>query len=82
MEHLPEILTLADAAVVLRCSKTHVAKIVRGKVANVPALPVVSLGRRKLIRREVLLAWISRVERVPAGATMASSLEVDASGRA
>ena len=57
--HRPtEILTLRDVAVELRCSKAHVCNLVNGRVTGVPPLPHISLGRRKLIRREWLDQWL------------------------
>ena len=52
------ILTINQVAEILQCSKAHVSNALNGKVANVPALPHFSLGRRKLIRREWLEAWL------------------------
>jgi hypothetical protein len=52
------ILTINQVAEILQCSKAHVSNALNGKVANVPPLPHFSLGRRKLIRREWLEAWL------------------------
>ena len=57
-----ELLTLAEAATVLRCSKAHLSNVLNGKVASLPPLPHLSLGRRTLIRRTILLQWIERLE--------------------
>ena len=54
------LLTLAEVAVELRCSKTFASRLARGLVRGVPALPVVRLGRRVLVRREALLDWLCR----------------------
>ena len=56
------ILTLKEVANELRCSKAHLSHIINGKVAGLPPLPVARIGRRVLIRREVLLDWLSTVE--------------------
>ena len=53
-----EILTLAEAAVLLRCSKAHVCNAINGKVRGVAPLPAISMGRRKLIRRAALESWL------------------------
>ena len=58
-----EILTLRDVAAELRCSKAHVCNLLNGQVAGVPPLPHISLGRRKLIRREWLEAWLEASKR-------------------
>jgi len=57
-----DLLTLADVAKLLHCSKAHVAKAVRGLVQGCPAIPCVRLGRRKLVRRESLVHWIEENE--------------------
>ena len=53
----PEILTIPEVAEDLRCSKAHVYNIVNGKVPGVRRLPVIVLGRRKLVRRASLERW-------------------------
>ena len=57
-----DLLTLAEVAELLHCSKAHVCKAVAGRVPGCPAIPAVSLGRRKLVRRATLLSWIERNE--------------------
>jgi excisionase family DNA binding protein len=79
MDKLPEILTIREVAQMLRCSKAHVCKIINGQVSGTAQLPAIGLGRRKLVRRATLQQWLSDNE---LGATMASSLEVDAGRRA
>jgi excisionase family DNA binding protein len=58
----PAVLTVAEVARELRCSKAHVHNIVAGKVPNLPPLPVLRIGRRVLIRTEGLKAWMLSVE--------------------
>ena len=58
----PPLLTVAEAARELRCSKGHVHNIIHGKVPDVPPLPVLRIGRRVLIRHEGLKAWMFSVE--------------------
>lgn len=53
------ILTVAEAAAVLRVSKNHLYAIINGQVPGVTALPVIRLGRRRLVRRESLQTWLS-----------------------
>jgi len=67
-----DLLTMADVAVLLRCSKAHICKAVAGRVPGCPPLPAVSLGRRKLVRRQSLISWIEANERTLADVTMAS----------
>lgn len=57
-----DLLTLAEVARLLHCSKAHVCNAVAGRVRGCPPIPAVSLGRRKLVRRESLIAWIERNE--------------------
>ena len=53
-----DVLTTDEVARELRCSKAHVSKAIAGKLPNVTPLPVVPMGRRKLVRRAALLRWI------------------------
>jgi hypothetical protein len=78
-DHQDQVLTVADVALVLRCSKAHVCKIINGQVKNTTPIPTISVGRRKVVRRQSLLRWMSDNEQ---GGRMASSLEVDAGRRA
>ncbi len=57
-----ELLTIPELAKELRCSKTHVSNLIRGKVACVPRLPAICMGRRKLVRRSTLQQLIRAVE--------------------
>ena len=72
-----KLLTLAEVARELRCSKAHVSNLIARKVRHATALPVVQLGRRKLVRREALDAWIEANERSRRD-TLPASSEVDA----
>lgn len=49
-----DILTVAEVAAALRCSKAHVHNIINGKVEGVSPLPALALGRRRLVRRAIL----------------------------
>jgi hypothetical protein len=53
-----QLLTLAEVAGLLHCSKAHVSNVVAGKVRGIAPLPAVPLGRRKLVRRQTLANWI------------------------
>jgi excisionase family DNA binding protein len=55
-----KVLTIKEVAQILRCSKARVQNVLSGKVKDVPPLPFIPLGRRKLIRRESLLRWMER----------------------
>jgi excisionase family DNA binding protein len=58
MEHTASILTVREVAEVLRCSKAHVQKAIAGKIAGVPQLAHLRMGRRTLVRKEWLEQWI------------------------
>jgi excisionase family DNA binding protein len=61
MQNPPEphaVLTIRDVASLLRCSKTHVANVINGKIPGIPRLSHISMGRRKLVRREWLDQWL------------------------
>ncbi len=77
-----DLLTLADAAELLHCSKAHICKAVSGRVPGCPPIPAVSLGRRKLIRRETLRLWIENNERATVDGNISTLPERDAGKRA
>lgn len=58
-----DFLTMAEVAKLMLCSKTHICNAVAGRVAGCAALPVIRLGRRKLVRRQSLFAWIEANEK-------------------
>ena len=74
-----DLLTLADVAMLLHCSKAHVGKMVNGRVRGCSAIPCVRLGRRKLVRRKSLVHWIEQNE---SGRKMEASSEWGARRRA
>ena len=76
-----DLLTLAEAAALLHCSKTHIGKAVLGRVRGCPPIPAVSLGRRKLIRRESLRQWIESNESVATDGKLTTSPRRDAGKR-
>jgi hypothetical protein len=43
----------------LHCSKAHVSNVIAGRVPGCPPIPALCLGRRKLVRRETLAAWVA-----------------------
>ncbi len=62
LHDLPDLLTLADAARILRCSKAHVCNLLNGRIRDARPLPCVSVGRRRLIRRASLERWLNATE--------------------
>jgi excisionase family DNA binding protein len=59
-----QVLTIAEVADFLRCSKAHVQNLLAGRIVGAPTLPFMPLGRRKLVRRESLFRWMERAEGV------------------
>ena len=57
-----EILDVRSTAEVLKCSESHVLNLINGKVAGVPLLPSLRVGRRRLLRRSTLMKWIADLE--------------------
>lgn len=53
----PDLLTILEIALELRCSKAHVCNLINGKLNGTPHLPAIRLGRRTLVRRSTLEAW-------------------------
>src|SRR5260370_21800024 len=68
-----EILSVAEVAALLRCSKAHVCKAIGGKVKGVTPLPALSMGRRKLVRRQSLESWLTHNDPASAGAILERS---------
>jgi excisionase family DNA binding protein len=60
------LLTLAEVAALLHCSKAHICNVIAGRVPGCLPIPAVRLGRRKLVRRETLAAWVERNENAAA----------------
>jgi hypothetical protein len=81
MTIMDEILTAAEIAAELRCSKAHVHNLINGKVAGAAPLPAIHLGRRKVVRRSTLERWKRANERGAFDAMMPASPEVDVAGR-
>jgi hypothetical protein len=61
-EHV-NVLTLAEAARELRCSRSQLYNIRNGKFPDMPPLPVLRLGHRLMVRREALAEWLLLLER-------------------
>ena len=58
MENTTNILTIKEVADFLRCSKAHAQNVMEGKVRGLPKLTHLSLGRRKVVRKEWLDQWV------------------------
>lgn len=57
-----DLLTVKEVASLLHCSKAHVSNVLAGRVRGCVPIPSVRLGRRMLVRRETLQAWIAENE--------------------
>jgi len=57
-----DLLTIAEVAALLHCSKAHVFKIINGQVPHTPPIPAIVFGRRKLVRSSTLQTWIAERE--------------------
>ena len=76
-----EILTAAEVAAELRCSKAHVYNAIAGKVEGVSALPAICMGRRKLVRRSALEEWKKVNESAGTDVKITASSAIDTVGR-
>jgi excisionase family DNA binding protein len=56
------VLTAEEVARELRCSKSHVHHLIAGTVRGSAPLPSLWLGRRRVVRRTTLDAWIKANE--------------------
>jgi excisionase family DNA binding protein len=55
------LMTLPEAARELRCSKSHLYRLLSGKQGG-PRLPVFHIGRKSFVRKQQLHAWIRSLE--------------------
>ena len=79
MKSVDKILTVAQIAAELRCSRAHVYKAINGEVTGVSRLPAIRMGRRKLVRRSSLELWKEGNEKgSPEGGMIESLPELDA----
>jgi hypothetical protein len=61
------LLSFTDTAQKLKVSKAQLSKLINGKVPGLPRLKIARLGRRVLVREEVLDQWVQEVELCNAG---------------
>jgi excisionase family DNA binding protein len=79
MDHISlqsSVMTVLEVSQTLRCSKAHVHNLIAGRVRGTPALPALHLGRRSLVRKEVLKRWLEQNE--SGVAMIRSSPDIDA----
>jgi excisionase family DNA binding protein len=55
-------MSLREAASYLHVSKAHLSNVINGKVPGVPPVRFFRLGRRVLIKREWIEAWLESTE--------------------
>jgi hypothetical protein len=58
-----DILTVADVASELHCSRTHICHLAKGMVKGVSPLPAIVLGRRMIFRRVSFERWLRANEK-------------------
>ena len=73
ISQLKGVLSLAEVAKLLGCSKAHVCNAINGRVRGVTPLPAISMGRRKLVRRQTLEAWLAQNDPTPTGGIIGPS---------
>ena len=71
------ILTIDEVALELKCSRSHVYNLINSRVPGVKPLPVIALGRKKLVRREALEVWKLANETNPLGASLAAEPNIN-----
>jgi hypothetical protein len=59
-----DLLTLDQVARMLHVSKAHVSNVVAGRVDGCSPIPVLHLGRRKVVRRATLELWMKENDRI------------------
>lgn len=59
---MDQILTAAELASELRCSKSQIYRLINGEVDGVSPLPYIPLGRKKVVRRSSLAVWMHENE--------------------
>jgi predicted DNA-binding transcriptional regulator AlpA len=74
---MTDILTAKEVAEELRRSRTQVYRLLNGEVKDVPKLPHISLGRKKVIRRSSFEDWKQTNESI----ILAATQEMNTDGR-
>ncbi len=63
MEDTSKTLSIKELANLLSCSKTHALHVLEGRVKGLSKLAHLSLGRRKVVRRDWLDSWMEANKR-------------------
>ena len=64
-ENTTALLTIREIATILQCSKTHVARLLDGRVRGADPISHIRLGRRKVVRRLTFDRWLQASESSP-----------------
>lgn len=81
MHQQNSVMTIAEVAHDLRCSKAHVYNLLNGLVGGVAPLPYIGIGRTRRVLRVTLESWKTANERTAStNATIRSSPDVDTAG--
>jgi excisionase family DNA binding protein len=67
LENTLDSVTVKEVAGILRCSKTHALNVIEGRVRGLPKLPHLTFGRRKVVRKEWLAAWMEEKDPIALG---------------
>jgi excisionase family DNA binding protein len=71
------VMTIPEVAAELRCSRSHVYKLLDGLVPDVSPIPHICLGRKKLVRRAALERWKLEIENNSPSATLAAEPNIN-----
>jgi excisionase family DNA binding protein len=71
------VMTITEVAAELRCSRSHVYKLLDGLVPDVSPIPHICLGRKKLVRRAALERWKLEIENHSPDATLAAEPNIN-----
>jgi excisionase family DNA binding protein len=55
------VLTVADCARLMGCSRAHISNLIRGKVPGVPPLPHARLGRKVVFKGEWIEEYLEQL---------------------
>ena len=73
---MTNLLTLNETARELRCSRSHLHRIIGGRFPELPPFPTIRLGHRLYIRREAIGEWLLLVEARGREAAYASGVSI------
>jgi excisionase family DNA binding protein len=71
------VMTIPEVAAELRCSRSHVYKLLDGLVPDVSPIPHICLGRKKLVRRAALDTWKLQIENHSLSATLGAEPKIN-----